>query len=156
MFELPQEKSQEKGTRKWIIAFVVIAIGGVGALLYTMSRGGAQLRAPVAAAAAPAGPADPVRDLKVFTARMEKDSTGTTAVWLIDVKNRSNAYTYSSIQYETTYIGPDNRVLTVNKGTMPISLEPGEEKNSEVRDVLYPSGTNWYKFKITGANAKVQ
>jgi hypothetical protein len=156
MFELPQDKSEAKATRKWIIAFAVIAIGGVGALLYTMSRGGAKLRAPVAAAAAPTGPADAVRDLKVFTARMEKDSTGTTAVWLVDVKNRSNAYTYSSIQYETTYIGPDNRVLTVNKGTMAISLDPGEEKNSEVRDVLYPSGTTWYKFKITGANAKAQ
>ena len=140
----------------WIAAFVVIAIAGVGLLLYTMSRGGAKLRAPVAAAAATAGPADPVRDLKVFTARMEKDPTGTTAVWLVDLRNKSNAYTYTGIQYETTYIGADNRVLTVNKGTMAISLEPGEEKNSEVRDVLYPSGTSWYKFKVTGASAKVQ
>ena len=156
MFELPEEKSQAKGSRMWIAAFVVIAIAGVGLLLYTMSRGGAKLRAPIAAAAAPSGPADPVRDLKVFTARMEKDPTGTTAVWLVDLENKSNAYTYTGIQYETTYIGADNRVLTVNKGTMAISLEPGEEKNSEVRDVLYPSGTSWYKFKITGATAKVQ
>lgn len=156
MFEVPQDNSQARGTYKWILAFVVIAIVGVGALLYTMSKGGAKLRAPVAAAAAPAGPADPVRDLKVFTARMEKDLTGTTAVWLVDLRNKSNAYTYSSIQYETTYIGGDNRVLTVNKGTMTITLEPGEEKNSEVRDVLYPAGTSWYKFKIIGANAKAQ
>lgn len=156
MFEVPQDNSQARGTYKWIVAFVVIAIVGVGALLYTMSQGGAKLRAPVAAAAAPAGPADPIRDLKVFTARMEKDLTGTTAVWLVDLRNKSNAYSYSSIQYETTYIGADNRVLTVNKGTMTITLEPGEEKNSEVRDVLYPAGTSWYKFKITGANAKAQ
>ena len=156
MFEVPQDNSQARGTYKWIAAFVVIAIVGVGALLYTMSQGGAKLRAPVAAAAAPAGPADPIRDLKVFTARMEKDLTGTTAVWLVDLRNKSNAYSYSSIQYETTYIGADNRVLTVNKGTMTITLEPGEEKNSEVRDVLYPAGTSWYKFKITGANAKAQ
>jgi hypothetical protein len=158
MFEVPQDNTQARGTKKWIIAFVLIAIAGVGALFYTMSQGGAKLRAPVAAAAAaaPVGPADPVRDLKVFTARMEKDLTGTTAVWLVDLRNKSNAYTYSSIQYETTYIGGDNRVLTVNKGTMAITLEPGEEKNSEVRDVLYPAGTSWYKFKITGANAKAQ
>jgi hypothetical protein len=156
MFEVPQDNSQARGTNKWIVAFVLIAITGVGALLYTMSKGGAKLRAPVAAAAAPAGPADPVRDLKVFTARMEKDLTGTTAVWLVDLRNKSAAYTYTSIQYETTYIGADNRVLTVNKGTMAITLEPGEEKNSEVRDVLYPAGTSWYKFKITGANAKAQ
>jgi hypothetical protein len=155
MFDATEVKSQAGGNRKWIVAFVVVAAAGVGALLYTMSNGGAKLRAPVAAAA-PTGPADPVHDLKVFTARMEKDRTGTTAVWLVDLSNRSRAYTYSSIQYETTYIGADNRVLTVNKGTIAVSLEPGEEKNSEVRDVLYPAGTNWYKFKITGASAKVQ
>lgn len=155
MFDATQEKSQTTGNRKWIVAFMVIAAAGLGALLYTMSNGGAKLRAPVAAAA-PTGPADAVHDLKVFTARMEKDRTGTTAVWLIDLNNKSRAYTYSSVQYETTYIGADNRVLTVNKGTMAINLEPGEEKNSEVRDVVYPAGTNWYKFRITGANAKVQ
>ena len=157
MFEA-QENRETRGSRTWIVLFSVIAVAGVGVLLYTMSKGGANLRAPVAAAATatPVGPADPAHDLKVFTARMEKDSTGTTAVWLVDLRNKSNAYTYSSIQYETTYIGADNRVLTVNKGTISITLEPGEEKNSEVRDILYPAGTTWYKFKIIGANAKVQ
>src|ERR1700739_1052413 len=130
MFEVPQDNTQARGTKKWIVAFVLIAIAGVGALFYTMSKGGAKLRAPVAAAPAPAGPAAPGRDLKVFSRRMEKDLTGTTAVWLVDLRNKSAAYTYSSIQYETTYIGGDNRVLTVNKGTMAITLEPGEEKNS--------------------------
>ena len=154
MFET-QENRQTKESRKWIVLFAVAAVAGVALLLYTMSKGGVKLRAPVAAAA-PAGPADPIHDLKVFTARMEKDRTGTTAVWLIDLSNKSRAYRYSNIEYETTYIGADNRVLTVNKGTMAISLEPGDEKNSEVRDVLYPAGTTWYKFKITGANAKVQ
>jgi len=48
-----------------------------------------------------------VHDLKILSARMEKDRAGTTAVWLVDVSNKSNAYTYSSIQYETTYVGPD-------------------------------------------------
>jgi len=155
MFEAAEVKNQTGGNGKWIAAFVVIAVAGVGLLLYTMSKSGAKLRAPVAAAA-PSGPADPVHDLRVFTARMEKDRTGTTAVWLVDLSNKSRAYTYSEIQYETTYIGQDNRVLTVNKGTMTISLDPGEERNSEVRDVLYPAGTSWYKFKITGATAKVQ
>ena len=155
MFEVAEMKEQTSGNGKWIAAFVVIAVAGVGLLLYTMSKSGAKLRAPVAAAAS-AGPADAVHDLKVFTARMEKDRTGTTAVWLVDISNRSKAYTYSGIQYETTYIGADNRVLSVNKGSMAISLEPGDEKNSEVRDVLYPAGTSWYKFKITGATAKVQ
>jgi hypothetical protein len=158
MFEEAQEKKQSGGTQKLVMSFAVVAAIAVGVLLYTMSKGTTKLRAPVASAmpAPPSGPADPVHDLRVFTARMQKDRTGTTAVWLVDISNKSKAYTYSGIQYETTYIGSDNRVLTVNKGTMTISLEPGEGKNSEVRDVLYPAGTTWYRFKITGATAKTQ
>lgn len=158
MFEEAQEKKQSSGIQKLVVIFAVVAAIAAGVLLYTMSKGTTKLRAPVASAMStpPAGPADPVHDLKVFTARMEKDRTGTTAVWLVDISNKSRAYTYSGIQYETTYIGADNRVLAVNKGTMAISLEPGEGKNSEVRDVLYPAGTTWYKFKITGATAKTQ
>jgi hypothetical protein len=104
----------------------------------------------------PAGKADPVRDLKILSARMEKDRTGTTAVWLVDVDNKSNAYTYSSIQYETTYVGSDNAALLVNKGTIPFNLSPGEERNTQIRDVLYPAGTAWYKFRITGATPTAQ
>lgn len=157
MFEATQPESGSGGTKKWVALFVVVAAAAVGVLLYTMSKGGAKLRAPVASAAsAPTGPADPVHDLRVFTARMEKDPSGTTAVWLLDLSNRSNAYTYRDIQYETTYVGGDNHVLAVNKGTLSFSLAPGEEKHSELRDVLYPAGTAWYKFKITGANAKTQ
>lgn len=157
MFENTEQKKATRGTQAWVVLFVVVAAAGVGVLLYTMSRGTTKLRAPVAAASVPpSGPADPIHDLKVFTARMEKDRTGTTAVWLVDLSNKSRSYTYSAIQYETTYIGADNRVLTVNKGMMTMTLQPGEERNSEVRDVLYPAGTTWYKFKITGATAKVQ
>ena len=157
MFEGEQEKKASGGTPMWVVGVVAVAVAGAGVLLYRTSKSTTESRAPVtAAAAASAGPADPVHDLHVFTARLEKDRTGTTAVWLVDVSNKSKAYTYSSIQYETTYIGADNRVLAVNKGTMTVSLEPGEERNSEVRDMLYPAGTAWYKFKITGAAAKIQ
>jgi hypothetical protein len=124
-----------------------------------MSKSGSKPAAPVtAAAAAPsaAGKADAVHDLKILSARMEKDRAGTTAVWLVDVSNKSNAYTYSSIQYETTYVGPDNAALLVNKGTVPFNLGPGEERNAQIRDVLYPAGTSWYKFRIVGATPAVQ
>jgi hypothetical protein len=94
--------------------------------------------------------------LKILSARMEKDRAGTTAVWLVDVANRSKAYTYSSIQYETTYVGPDNAALLVNKGSIPFNLEPGEERNAQIRDVLYPAGTSWYKFRIIGATPTAQ
>src|SRR5260370_638840 len=94
---------------------------------------------PVAADAAEK--ADPVHDLKILSARMEKDRSGTTAVWLVDIDNKSKAFSYSKIQYETTYVGPDNAALLVNKGTIPFNLAPGEEENAQIRDVLSPSGT---------------
>jgi hypothetical protein len=158
MFEAGQEQKRSSSNRMLVAIFVVVAAIAVGGLLYTMSKNGGKPAAPVTAAAAPAtaGKADPTHDLKVLSARMEKDRTGTTAVWLIDINNKSKAYTYSSIQYETTYVGPDNAALLVNKGTIPFNLAPGEEQNAQIRDVLYPAGTSWYKFRITGATPTVQ
>jgi hypothetical protein len=159
MFEAAQEQKQSSSNRMLVGIFVVVAALAVGGVLYTMSKSGSKPAAPVtAAAAAPsaAGKADAVHDLKILSARMEKDRAGTTAVWLVDVSNKSNAYTYSSIQYETTYVGPDNAALLVNKGTVPFNLGPGEERNAQIRDVLYPAGTSWYKFRIVGATPAVQ
>ena len=159
MFEAAQEQKQSSSNRMLVGIFVVVAALAVGGVLYTMSKSGSKPAAPVtAAAAAPsaAGKADAVHDLKILSARMEKDRAGTTAVWLVDVSNKSNAYTYSSIQYETTYVGPDNAALLVNKGTVPFNLAPGEERNAQIRDVLYPAGTSWYKFRIVGATPAVQ
>src|SRR6266404_2746936 len=159
MFEAAQEQKRSSANRMLAAIFVIAAAATVGAVLYTSSKGGNKSTAPVTAAAAapvPAGKADPVHDLKLLSARMEKDRTGTTAIWLVDVDNKSNTYTYSSIQYETTYVGPDNAALLVNKGTIPFNLAPGEERNTQIRDVLYPAGTAWYKFRITGATPTVQ
>jgi hypothetical protein len=159
MFEAAQEQKQSGSNRMLVGIFVVIAALVAGGVLYTMSKGGSKSAAPVTAAAAapsPAGKADAAHDLKILSARMEKDRAGTTAIWLVDVSNKSKAYTYSSIQYETTYVGPDNAALLVNKGTVPFNLAPGEERNAQVRDVLYPAGTSWYKFRIIGATPAVQ
>jgi hypothetical protein len=159
MFETAQEPKKSGFNRSLAIIVVIVAAATVGGVLYTMSKNGGKSAAPVtAAAAAPsaAGKADAVHDLKVLSARMEKDRTGTTAVWLVDIDNKSKSYTYSSIQYETTYVGPDNAALLVNKGTIPFNLAPGEEQNTQIRDVLYPAGTAWYKFRIIGATPTVQ
>jgi hypothetical protein len=154
MFEAAQEQKQSKSNRMIVAIFFLVAAAAVGGMLYTMSKSSGKPAGPagaVTAAPAAAGKADPVHDLKIVSARMEKDRTGTTAVWLVDINNRSKAYTYSSIQYETTYVGPDNAALLVNKGTIPLRLAPGEEQNAQIRDVLYPAGTAWYKFRVTGA-----
>jgi hypothetical protein len=159
MFEAAQEQKKSSANRMLMAIFVVIAAAAIGGVLYTSSKGSSKGAAPVtAAAAAPAaaGKADPVHDLKILNARMEKDRSGTTAVWLVDIDNKSKTYSYSSIQYETTYVGANNAALLVNKGTIPFALAPGEERNSQIRDVLYPEGTAWYKFRITGATPTVQ
>lgn len=159
MFEATQERKQSNTNRILVTVFVVIAAAAVAGVLYMTSKNGSKPTARVTAAvAAPAAPgkADPVHDLKILSARMEKDRSGTTAVWLVDIDNKSKAYTYSSIQYETTYVGANNAALLVNKGTIPFNLAPGEERNTQIRDVLYPAGTAWYKFRITGATPTAQ
>jgi hypothetical protein len=157
MFEGAQEQKQSNSSRMLMTTFAVIAAAAVAGVFYTSSKNSSK-PTPAATAAAPAaaGKADPVHDLKILNARMEKDRSGTTAVWLVDIDNKSKAYSYSSIEYETTYVGANNAALLVNKGTIPFGLAPGEERNTQIRDVLYPEGTAWYKFRITGATPAVQ
>ncbi|MDE3110666.1 MAG: hypothetical protein KGL02_12080, partial [Acidobacteriota bacterium] len=97
--------------------------------------------------------ADAGKDLRVVSVTMQKDYTGTTAQWLVDIKNDSRTYTYSNIGYETTYIGAAGNVLLVNHGKINLSLGPGEDQNTQFRDALYPDGTSIYRIKLTGASA---
>jgi hypothetical protein len=161
MFEAGQGEKQDSTTKMWIGIFVIVAVAGLGALYYAMTKGTA--KAPTgdtapAAAAAPAGPtnADPMRDLKVQRVTMEKDRAGTTAVWSVTIQNRSNNYAYSEITYETTYMDAASKPLLVNKGRLPAGIGPGEQATPEIRDTLYPTGTVLYKFKITEAKPTAQ
>ncbi len=152
MFETPQEIKQPDTKGLWIGIIVAVVVIAGGGLFYMMSRGGSKQPAPAAASApAPIKDADPIRDLKVQRATMDKDRTGTTALWLVSIENKSQSYSYSNIKYETTYVGADSKALAVNQGTIATTIGPGEEKNSQFSDALYPAGTAWYKFKITGA-----
>ncbi len=155
MFETPQVIKPSASKGLWIGIVVIVIVVGLGAYFLITFRGNANKQATATAAAAapaqPKGPADPVRDLKVQRVTMNKDRTGTTAVWLVTIENKSPAYTYSKIQYETTYVGANNNAILINKGTIAQSIPPGEQKNSEINDALYPAGTVWYKFRVTGA-----
>lgn len=157
MFEDSQEAKTSGASKGLWIGFAIIVLAiALGGYMF-ISRAKAHKPGPVAVQAAqPSGPADPLHDLKVQRATMSKDRTGTTAVWLVNIENRSESYTYSSIQYETTYVGPNNNAILINKGTLNTSIEPGGQKSSEIDDALYPPGTAWYKFRITGATSSVQ
>jgi len=98
--------------------------------------------------------ADPVHDLRVVSAQMAKDYTGTTAVWTVEIKNQSSTYTYSNIGYETTYARADNSTLADNHGVIPsFTLGPGESQQTEFKDTGYPAGTALYIFKVSGGTA---
>jgi hypothetical protein len=160
MFEAGQDEKQDSTTKMWIGIFVAVALVALGALFYWMTKGGAkgpeQAAAPAAEAQASPTNADPLRDLKVQRVTMEKDRTGTTAVWSVTIENRSKNYAYSEITYETTYMDAANKPLLVNKGRLPAGIAPGEQATPEIRDALYPSGTVLYKFKITDAKSTAQ
>ena len=157
MFEGSHEAKTTASMGMWTGVGVVALVIGIGGYMF-VSKAKSTKPNPVVAsqAAQPTGPADPVRDLKVQRATMGKDRTGTTAVWIVDIVNKSESYTYRNIQYETTYVGANNNAILINKGTINASIEPGGQKDSEIDDTLYPAGTAWYKIRITGAKASVQ
>jgi len=154
MFEVPVDKQENKLQHERIGASVLVLALIVGGLSYFLSKRSAQK--PASTPAVAAAPADPVHDLKIIRATMNKDPLGTTAVWLVTLENKSSAYTYTGIRYETSYIGPDNKTLLVNQGTITGTYAPGEQRNSEIRDALYPNGTSWYRFKVLDAKSSLR
>ena len=141
----------------WLGIVVVAIVLAAGGYFFLKSKGNANQRASAASAPAAAkGNADPVHDLKIQRATMNKDRNGTMAVWLVAIENKSSVYSYSKIAYETTYVGADNNAILINKGTIPATIGPGEQKNSEINDALYPAGTAWYRVRITGATPAAQ
>ena len=157
MFETPEEVKQKEPKGFWIGILVVMAVIAIGGYFFVRSRDNANKRATAATeSAVPKYIADPVHDLKIQRATMNKDRNGTMAVWLVTIENKSSVYSYSKIAYETTYVGPDNNAILINKGTIPGTIGPGEQNSAEINDALYPAGTSWYKIRITGATPAAQ
>ena len=156
MFETPETKKETSGAGMWIGILVAVALVAAGIVFYLGRQGGAKSTAPAAApgaAAAAQANADPVHDLRRVSVKMDKDPTGTVAVWSVDLRNLSRTYGYKDIAYQTTYIAADNSVLLQNAGKLTLSLDPGDEQTTTFRDALYPSGTALFKFEVTGATA---
>ena len=122
MFEVPVDTQETKSehARIGIAILVLLLIAGVS--YYFIAKHGSSAKPTLTPIIHPTGPADPVKDLKIIHASMNKDSMGVTAVWLVTLRNLSNAYTYSEIKYETSYFSADNRQLLVNQGTIKETL----------------------------------
>jgi len=150
MFEVPQDK-QETKTMRLLLGGAVVIVLVIVAVIYVVSQRASDVPAVSAAPTGQCAP-DPTKDLRVVSAKMDKDYTGTYAVWVVRLRNQSAACTYAGVEYETTYLRSDNSVLLVNKGTLPETIAPRQEKiYSEFRDVLFPEGASWCRFKVTGA-----
>ncbi len=155
MFEAPEEQVPDNKVGIWI-GVAVVAVIAI-ALYFYVSRKPASTSPSTAVSAAPASGsvpgADPTKDLRVVSVTMQKDYTGTTAQWLVDLRNDSRTYTYSNIAYQTTYIGANENVLAQNHGKINLTLGPGEDQSTQFRDALYPDGTVIYKINVTGADS---
>lgn len=160
MFETPETKGESSGMGMWVGILVVIVVVVGGVVFYMTSRAGTNQTASSTASVAAAAPAagqlkpDPIHDLRIVSKTMDKDYTGTTAQWSVELRNLSQVYTYSNIAYQTDYVAADGNVLASNKSTIPsFSLGPGESQSTSFRDALFPTGTALYRIKITDANA---
>jgi len=156
MFEDPLAKKKTGLSKFWIDILVVAGLIVLLVGYRVLTRGPAKENVRTTTTAADVSSADPVKDLKIQRATMQKDSMGTTAVWAVSLVNKSDKFTYTGITYQTDYIGADNNLIVENKGTISATIGPNAEGNFEIRDTAYPTGTAWFKFKVTGATAKVE
>jgi len=157
MFEAAQEKKDTGSAKLWISLFVIVAVVALGIAYYMMQKGAASDKAAAKAATAKAvANADPVKDLKITRAKMDKDPLGATAVWALTVENKSDTFTYSEIKYHADYMGADDKIIAANDGTANITLRPGAEGSADIRDIPYPTGTATFKIKLTGAKATIE
>ena len=122
--ELEQEERGEKEERNKLLrmtAYIVGVLAIVGVIVYIGSRGHAKTsRAVQTLSAATQTAPDPVKDLKIINATMRKDPSGIRVMWLVQLRNKSAVYTYSDVQYEASFIGPDGRTII---------REPGHNQN---------------------------
>jgi hypothetical protein len=159
--ELQEEERQQKAETKkltWITVIIVSVLVVVGAVVYLTSR--PKSKAPQAAktvAVKPHAPPDPVNDLKIVRAIMGKDPTGVRVMWSVQLQNKSDVYTYSNIEYEARFIGPDGKTRTANRDIIKDSIGPGEEKKiPEFLDGIYDARSSTYQFVLLGATSTAQ
>ncbi|HEX4076487.1 MAG TPA: hypothetical protein VHX49_13890 [Candidatus Acidoferrales bacterium] len=155
MFEEQQAEDQQSSRRGMIVVIsIVVVLAIVSTLVYLDSKGYLKSTSTSAATSAPAVlNANPVKDLHVVSEpTMVKDDSG-AAAWLVDLRNESQTLTYTHIKYTTIYGGENQSVLTQNDGVMTVTLAPGEEQNVQFKDIQYPDKLQWFRVKITGADA---
>jgi len=158
MFETPETKGESSGLGMWVGILVAVAVI-IGAVVFFMSKksAGSSAASTTDSAAAPTqSNADAVKDLRIVSKKLDKDYTGTTAMWSVEIRNTSQAYTYSNIQYETTYVGSDGGDWETTKArfrrcrSIPVNRRPRSsgtrctqmERHSTTSRSSVPQGRN--------------
>ncbi len=159
--ELEKEEKGEKEERNKLLLMMAYIVGGliiVGVLAYFLTRGSSKTTQPVQSVAAARQTApDPVKDLKIVRAVMGKDPTGIRVMWSVQLRNKSAVYTYSDIQYEARFLGPDGGTRSASRDTIKTSIAPGEEKKfPPFLDGVYDANASTYQFVIVGATSSAQ
>ena len=155
-----EERGEREETKKLlrIAAIIVGALAIVGAVVYLTTRGrfkAAPLVHPVVAERQ-SNP-DPIHDLRIVHALMGRDPTGIRVKWAVELQNKSAVYTYSDIQYEARFIGPDGKVRTATRDTIKDSFAPGEQKEiPEFIDGIYDRNASTYEFVLVSAKSSGQ
>jgi hypothetical protein len=156
MFEAQQEAERARSKWVWVVVPLIGILIAAGVLYYMRSGTKLTPQAITAARTAAAGKSDPVKDLKISDPKVDKDYTGTAAMCAVTIENKSDTFTYSDIAYETTYMSADNQVLAENQGKLDLSITPGAQRTAQFRDALFPPGTAYFKFRVTGATGTVE
>lgn len=157
MFEPPLNEEPKNNKTIWLGAAVVVIVAAALLIYYSPKSSMSHTAPAERASMAPVEQkADPVHDLQIVSSQMQKDSTGTVAQWVVEIRNVSSTYGYSGISYQTTYNGANNSVISQNNGVIPMEIGPNEEKTAQFSDVQYPAGTSWYQFRVTDAKAAKQ
>ena len=152
MFEAQQEKEGSGHFGMWIgVAVILVIAAGLG--YYVMGPKNSAKSSSASLASTSTITVSEPQDLRVVSVKMDKDVTGNIAVWSVDLRNMSRTSTYKDINYQTTYLGADNAVIAQNTGKISLSLDPGDEQTTQFRDLLYPSGTAVFRFKVTSVSA---
>ena len=148
MFEVPEDKQETKKIRLLIGASAVVVLLVLVGAYFAIQPEDTEVSAAPTVACTP----DPVKDLKIINAKMDKDPSGMWAIWSVQIANKSTGCTYANVEYETTYVRSDDTVILANKGTLEGTLAPGDERRfPELRDALFPADAAFYRFKVTGA-----
>lgn len=74
---------------------------------------------------------------------------GSVALWRLTIENQSANESFSDLRYRTEYVAESGKVLRTNRGTLNITLKPGETRLiEEFSDGFIPKQVTGCRFEL--------